>query len=331
MSQRVTPNVIPHAPNDHRHVQASELLALRLYDNLMCKPFSDIIDYVSAPKFLKPTSKWSEMHLIAFRCLILEDLPVSRIVPISELVDDNDPCMRLVDEHLLASEGDIRSCAAEQTLGPACIFYMQLRAVIRIFPSRTHLQSTLTTVIPTITESQESTPDESYQPSAPVIQPRSEDSEPHLRSSMQSTGSQNSINEDRLVEAANYAVIYLLGILCTFQTMVSKIDTKRLCFRCLDPFGYFNMSSCEPLVPSLVVHGKILPSYNDGCFYLERRRRHRPQEWVIQDSYPRASLEVSPIHPFCCYTELTTYVSVSGKNTLAGNLFKPKSSVKYLP
>ena len=60
---------------------------------------------------------------------------------------------------------------------------------------------------------------------------------------------------------------------------------------------HFNISSREPLVPTLVIHGTILSSYNDGSFFVERRSRRRPLEWVIHDSYPRASLEVTPPPP----------------------------------
>src|SRR5579871_3467062 len=112
-AQRMQPNVIPHPPNDHRYVQPSELLALKLYDQLMGRLSWTIIDYAGTPNFLKSTSHWNEQHLIAFRCLLLEDLPVSRIVPISELISDDDTRMKLVDTHLLASERDVRTGEAE--------------------------------------------------------------------------------------------------------------------------------------------------------------------------------------------------------------------------
>jgi len=250
MSQRVLPNVIPHPPNDHRQVQASELLALKVYDHTMCQPFSTILDYsrANAANFLKSTSKWNEQHLTAFRCLLLEDLPVSRIVPISELVSDDDPSMKLVIEHLSASERDIRSGVAEEYFSPASLFYQQLKAVIRRPPSppepilipRTYRPNTFSTVFPPIPESHKSeTSDESYQPSPPIRQPASplrhggEGSDTHPRGSMESIRSQDSTQEDKLEELANQAVASLLGLVCMFQRSAFPDDAKRLCFRCL--------------------------------------------------------------------------------------------------
>jgi hypothetical protein len=250
MSQRVLPNVIPHATNDHRQIQVSELLALKAYDHTMCQPFSAIYDYsrANAANFLRSTSKWNEQHLTAFRCLLLNDLPVSRIVPMSELVGDDDPSMKAVVEYLSASEQDIRSGAAEEQFSPASIFYQQLKAVIRRPPSppepiaipRTFRPRTISgTAFPSISESHKSeTSDESYQ-SPPVRQLASphrrgaEGSDTHPRSSMESVHSQDSTTEDKLEDLANQAAASLLGLLCMFQRSAFPDDVKRLCFRCL--------------------------------------------------------------------------------------------------
>jgi hypothetical protein len=272
MSQRVLPNVIPHPPNDHRHVEVSELLTLKFYDQTMCQPFSAILDYswANAANFLKSTSKWNEQHLTAFRCLLLEDLPVSRIVPMSELVGDNNPSMKFVIEHLSASERDIRSGAAEKYFGPASIFYQQLNAVIRRPPSppppisipRTHRPSTLSTVFPPIPESHESeTSDESYQPSPPVHQiasPRghsAEGSDMHTRSSMESIRSQDSTTEDKLEELANQAAASLLGLLCLFQCAAFPDDAKRLSFRYLHLLIILTYPAASHLCPPSLFMG----------------------------------------------------------------------------
>src|SRR5438045_1962608 len=223
-------SVIPHPPNDHRQVQASELLALKVYDHTMCQPFLAIFDYsrANAANFLKSTSKWNEQHLTAFRCLLLEDLPVLRIVPISELVSDDDPSMKLVVDHLSAAERDIRSGDAEDNFSPASLFYQQIKTVIRrphsppepIPIPRTYRPSTFSTVFPPIPESHKSeTSDESYQPSPPIRQPASplrhggEGSDTHPRNSLESIRSQDSSSEDKLDELANQAVASLLALL----------------------------------------------------------------------------------------------------------------------
>ena len=102
-------------------------------------------------------------------------MPASRIVPSSEIPDDNDPRMKLVIQHFLASEHDIRSGTAELTFGPATRFYTQLQVVLRrprsppdpVSIPRSFQPSGLSTVFPPIPESQESTSDDSYRPSPP--------------------------------------------------------------------------------------------------------------------------------------------------------------------
>lgn len=339
MSERVLPNVIPHPPHDHRQVEASELLALKLYDHLMGRPFWTIVDYVSAPNFLKSTSKWSEQHLIAFRCLLLEHLPVSRIVPISELVGDDDPSMKLVDEHLLATERDVRSGDAERRLGPASSFYQQLQAVIRRPPSppepiaipRVYRPTTLSTGFAAIPESHGSTTsDESYEPSPPTRQPASplrhsgEGSDTRPRNSMESIRSQDSTTEDKLEELANQAAATLLGLLCTFQELGFPDDTKRLRFRCLRLLVILTYPAVSHLFRPLLFMGKLFQvttmvatfssdvvavDYMNGWFRILILG-------LLWKYFPIILLR---------YFKLIMCTSVSGRNTLAKSLFKPKN------
>jgi len=244
------PNIIPHPPNDHRRIEASELLSLKFYNNYMFKPFSDIIDFVVLPHFLKSTSKWTETHLTAFRCLRLESLPESRIVPLSEMPDDTDPRMKLVIEHLLASEDDIRSGTAELAFGPATTFYTQLQVVLRrpqspsepISISRTVRPSSFAKVFPSIPESQGSSSDESYQPSPPkhvraaLPSPTrvTEESLHTTRSSLdsqRSAESTSSFEEDKIEDALSEAGIAFLELLCSFHWSAFKDSQTRIRFR----------------------------------------------------------------------------------------------------
>jgi hypothetical protein len=105
------PRVIAHVPQDHRHVTPQELKAIPAYNVIMNKPNTSILDFaMDRPEhFLKSTSRWTELHILAFRCLFLENLPISRILPQADIPDDNDPTMKLVVQHLSDSEDDIRS------------------------------------------------------------------------------------------------------------------------------------------------------------------------------------------------------------------------------
>jgi hypothetical protein len=78
----VEPDVIEHPPQDHRYVHPEEVKKLGAYKVIMSRPHSTIRDYaMTAKNFLKSTSSWSELHIIAFRCLILNNLPISRVLP----------------------------------------------------------------------------------------------------------------------------------------------------------------------------------------------------------------------------------------------------------
>lgn len=168
------PRVIAHAPQDHRHVTPQELKTIPAYNVIMNKPNTSIMDYaMDKPEhFLKSTSRWTELHIVAFRCLLLENLPISRILPQADIPNDNDPTMKLVIQHLSDSEDDIRSGRSALSLGPATAFYTQLQVVLRrpgtppspIPIPRTIRPASLTTFFPTIPESLTSS-DSSYKPS----------------------------------------------------------------------------------------------------------------------------------------------------------------------
>jgi hypothetical protein len=109
MDNVADPRVIAHVPQDHRHVTPQELKNLPGYNVIMNKPNTTIMDYaMDKPEhFLKSTSRWTELHILAFRCLFLNNLPISRILPQADLPDDNDPTMKLIIKHLSDSEDDI--------------------------------------------------------------------------------------------------------------------------------------------------------------------------------------------------------------------------------
>jgi hypothetical protein len=111
---------------------------------------SSIEDFVSrdGKNFLKSTSKWTEQHLIAFKCLFLENLPVGRVIPLAYIPEDDDATVQYVKRELSATEAEVRS--GKTGLGIAYSFYLQLAAVLQrpptppeliVFPQR-NLQPT---------------------------------------------------------------------------------------------------------------------------------------------------------------------------------------------
>jgi len=253
-SATTLPIVIPHGPDDHRYIAASELMSLTLYNTVMCpKGPSTIQDFaMSSPHhFLKSTSQWTENHLIAFRCLLLENLPTSRIVPLSDLPGDDDPSMRLVHEHLSATEAEVRSGMAAVKLGPATTFYRQLQVVLRrpatppspVSVSRTFRTSTLNTDFQPIPESQGSwSSGSSFQPSPPsthnLVVPLPGQAPIEVgggsQTSMDSPRTDTSLSSTdkaKLEAVANQAAVTLLGLLCTFEETIHPNSQRRLNIR----------------------------------------------------------------------------------------------------
>jgi hypothetical protein len=152
------PKVILYSVHDHRYVEVEELKNISVYNSIMNRPRSSILDYALTKKkhFLKPTSGWNEFHLIAFRCLVLDNLPISRILPEADLPRDDDPTMQLVFKYLSDSEEDVRNGKA-LSFSPALSFYRLIQVVISRSPDPIPIPRTLrpgtSTTFPSIPES----------------------------------------------------------------------------------------------------------------------------------------------------------------------------------
>jgi len=130
------PHVIPHNPADHRYVSIPEVSSHVWFGRCMSTGFpSSIGDFVGrdGPNFLKSTSKWTEQHLIAFKCLFLENLPVGRVIPLAYIPEDDDVTVQWVKRELSATEGEVRS--GKTGFGMAYSFYLQLAAVLQRSPT----------------------------------------------------------------------------------------------------------------------------------------------------------------------------------------------------
>ena len=131
-----SPNVIPHNPADHRYVSIPEVSGHVWFGRCMSTGFpSSISDFVGrdGPNFLKSTSQWTEQHLIAFKCLYLENLPVSRVIPLAHVPQDDDITVQWARQELSATEGEVRS--GRTGFRMAYSFYLQLAAVLERLPT----------------------------------------------------------------------------------------------------------------------------------------------------------------------------------------------------
>src|SRR5436305_4141933 len=65
-------NIIPHDTQDHRYISRSEVSSHPYFDPCMSTGFpASIKQYAlrDGERFLRSTSKWTEQHLFAFKCL----------------------------------------------------------------------------------------------------------------------------------------------------------------------------------------------------------------------------------------------------------------------
>lgn len=94
-------------------------------------PPSSINEFVrrDGDRFLRSTSRWTEQHLLAFKCLWLENLPVARVIPSSFIPADDDVTVRLVRQQLSATEDEIRSRTMPAGMGYS--FYLKLAQVLQ--------------------------------------------------------------------------------------------------------------------------------------------------------------------------------------------------------
>ena len=121
--------VLVHDRQDHRYVARSEVSSHPYFDK--CMSTTSIQDYVArdGERFLRSTSKWTEQHLLAFKCLYLDNLPVSRVLPLSFVPADDDVTIQLIRQELSAGEDEVRS--GKTTMGVGYSFYLQLAQVLQ--------------------------------------------------------------------------------------------------------------------------------------------------------------------------------------------------------
>ena len=161
--------VLVHDRQDHRYVARSEVSSHPYFDK--CMSTTSIQDYVArdGERFLRSTSKWTEQHLLAFKCLYLDNLPVSRVLPLSFVPADDDVTIQLIRQELSASEDEVRS--GKTTMGVGYSFYLQLAQVLQRpsspepipIPQRNLRQSSLESYQFSTSDSNPST-DSSYPP-----------------------------------------------------------------------------------------------------------------------------------------------------------------------
>jgi hypothetical protein len=232
MNAGVEPRVLPHPPEDHRYVHPEELKKIAGYDVIMNRDYTTIMDYCMTKQgFLKSTPAWSDLHIMAFRCLLLESLPISRILPPAELPDDDDETMKLVIQHLSDSE-DVRSGKSLVRLGPATSIYLQLQVVLR--NEADHIP------IPRSSNRPSNRSGSSTDIAEAPLSVGGMHSKTRSKTSMETNRFNTSISsgarvdEDKLEVCANQAVVSFLGLLCAFEQIAQPSCSRRLSFRLSD-------------------------------------------------------------------------------------------------
>lgn len=89
-------------------------------------PFFDF--RLRSPRRAELPEIYLQIHLIAFKCLFLTDLPISRVLPLSYIPKDDDVTMQWVKKELSVTEAEVRS--GEVGSGRGYSFYLQLAGIL---------------------------------------------------------------------------------------------------------------------------------------------------------------------------------------------------------
>jgi hypothetical protein len=358
-------NVLLHDEQDHRYVARSEVSSHPYFDKCMSKGFpSSITDYVArdGERFLRSTSKWSEQHLLAFKCLYLDNLRVTRVFPLAFIPADDDVAVQMVRQELSATEDEVRTGKTPMSIGYS--FYLELAQVLQRpssppepipIPQRNLRQSSLESSYQFSPSDSNPSTDSSYYPpgtihrkvtSVSVLDPvleattdteslsishageylsnpsqslphasrRSQDlirgaehmdnltrnrsgpsgSDEDAFSGKTSSGniSIDSIEEDKLEALSNQMAVTFLLLLAGIEDRCHGWRDRKVSFRWFAILEFELIDSIHPLKPILVILGQVIPSVNDGSFFIESRSTRRTTEWVRRENLPQASLEV---------------------------------------
>lgn len=244
------PNIIPHLPTDHRFVDISEVIGHEWYGVRSSTAIpSQIGEFIQrdGPAFLRSTSAWNETHLTAFKVIHLENLPPSRILPISIVPADDDPITQWLRQNLSASEDEVRNGRTGMVLAHA--FYGQLRTVLRrprtpISPIGAPMTLRPPTTNPVSIPAPRSTPMNIQARSNRVSALISPDSAMSTDSSFHPSSTsgartqsslRGSSDEDKTEIATNQMAVTLLDSLCQLESHFHPELNQRISFRLSSP------------------------------------------------------------------------------------------------
>ena len=233
------------------------------------------------PEFLDSTSTWNQRHIIAFRMLDFNDLPLSHIYPTEFYPQAHDKVISEVDRLFSMSKDDVRKGGFDMIqTGAAFTFYRTLQECLRTeqkTPSPPH--------IPT-------RPQRVLQPQAPAHQYTFSDSSgSSFIPSMPSMDVSSGVPEDKTETVTSILLTTYLYLLAELgNNNDSTVGGRKVIIRFVRPS--FPLI-CSPHHDHFAVtlEGRACGSENDGAAWMARWSQSTGQ-WVKADRVPLCSFEV---------------------------------------
>ena len=214
------------SPLPHRNVPTTDEIMHHQWREVIetSQPNSISANSLAFPDFLESTSTWNQRHIIAFRMLDFNDLPLHCLYPQTFYPAADDPVIVKVNQLFILSQDDIRKGNFDMAqVGAAFSFYQALQDCLR-----TQQKTPSPPQIPT-------RPQRASQPQLPFHQYNlSASSGSSFLPSISSinVASVNPTNEDKTEAVTNILVINYLYLLAALENTTKKASNRaRVLFR----------------------------------------------------------------------------------------------------
>ena len=271
----------------HRNVPTTDEIMRHQWREVIetSQPNSISANSLAFPDFLESTSTWNQRHIIAFRMLDFNDLPLHYLYPQTYYPTADDPVIVKVEQLFILSQDEIRQGNFDMVqTGAAFSFYQAIQDCLR---------------------TQQKTPSPPQVPTRPqrVSQPQSPVHQYNLSSSSGSSFlpsissvhviSVNPTNEDKTEAVTNILVITYLYLLAALENTTKEASSrKKVLFRYVHPvIALINSLSAHHDHFVVMVEGKACGSENDGSGWRSRWSQSGGQ-WVKSGQIPLCSIEV---------------------------------------
>ena len=270
------------SPTAHRDVPSMANISHHQWRDVLEKsqPNSISANALAFPEFLESTSTWNQRHIIAFRMLDFNDLPISNMYPALFHPVETDPVIATVKSLFCLSRDDVRKGNFDiVSIGATFSFYKSLQDCLR---------------------TQQKTPSPNQPTTLPPSRPRpvftthhytmSDTSSSSFLPSSSSGSNKPPVNptSDKTEMVSNMLIIQFLHILTALET--AQYPSHNILFRYSRHLYRVNLSAEQDHF-AVMVEGKACGSENDGSGWRSRWSESSGQ-WAKSGRFPLCSIEV---------------------------------------